>query len=79
MNTFTWLQIAAAIPSCRILELVYVVPPILPEEQWGPLKQLLTTPEFLHLENGVLTVPTGPGLGVPLDEDAVEAYRSRES
>jgi L-alanine-DL-glutamate epimerase-like enolase superfamily enzyme len=77
MNTFTWLQVAAAIPSCRILELVYVVPPILPQEQWEPLKQLLTTPEFLHLENGLLTVPTGPGLGVPLNEDAIEAYRSR--
>jgi D-galactarolactone cycloisomerase len=76
-NLFPWLQVAAAIPSCRVMEVVYIVPPITPPEQWAPLTQLLTTEEFLHLEDGALTVPTGPGLGVPWDEDVLRALRSR--
>jgi L-alanine-DL-glutamate epimerase-like enolase superfamily enzyme len=76
LNLYPWLHAAAAIPSCRILEVVYVVPPILPTEQWQPLTRLLTTDEFLHLEDGALTVPTGPGLGIPFDEAALAAYRA---
>jgi L-alanine-DL-glutamate epimerase-like enolase superfamily enzyme len=75
-NLYPWLQTAAAIPSCRILEVVYIVPPITPQAQWAPLAQLLTTDEFLSLHHGVLTVPTGPGLGVPWDEAAVQAFRA---
>ena len=74
-NLFPWLHTAAAIPSCRILEVVYIVPPILPSQQWAPLTHLLTTDEFLHLEDCALTVPTGPGLGVPFDEAALAEYR----
>lgn len=78
-NLFPWLHAASAIPSCRILEVVYIVPPILPAEQWQPLTQLLTTGEFLHLEDGALTVPTGPGLGIPFDEAALAEYRLRSN
>jgi muconate cycloisomerase len=37
---------------------------------------LLATP--LEIKDGRATVPTGPGLGVELDEDAVQRYRARE-
>jgi L-alanine-DL-glutamate epimerase-like enolase superfamily enzyme len=74
-NMFPWLHAAAAIPSCRVLEVVYIVPPILPQQQWQPLTHLLTTDEFLHLEGGAVTVPTGPGLGIPWDEAALAEYR----
>jgi D-galactarolactone cycloisomerase len=74
-NLYPWLHAAAAIPSCRILEVVYVVPPILPTAQWQPLTRLLTTDAFLHLEGGALTVPTGPGLGIPFDEAALVEFR----
>jgi L-alanine-DL-glutamate epimerase-like enolase superfamily enzyme len=75
-NLYPWLHAAAAIPSCRLLEVVYVVPPITPPEQWAPLARLLTSGEFLHLEEGALTVPTGPGLGVAWDEDALRELRA---
>ena len=32
----------------------------------------------LVIENGYVRVPEGPGLGVELDEDALERYRVRE-
>jgi L-alanine-DL-glutamate epimerase-like enolase superfamily enzyme len=31
---------------------------------------------LLHLENGAITVPAGPGLGLPLDEAALEQYHA---
>jgi muconate cycloisomerase len=37
---------------------------------------LLATP--LEIKDGHATVPTGPGLGVELDEDAVQRYRARD-
>jgi muconate cycloisomerase len=37
---------------------------------------LLATP--LQIKDGYATVPTGPGLGVELDDDAVERYRVRD-
>jgi muconate cycloisomerase len=37
---------------------------------------LLATP--LDISDGQATVPTAPGLGVALDEDAVERYRARD-
>ena len=46
-------------------------------ETFGPLRYLrdiVTVPISIH--NGYLTPPDGPGLGVSLDEDAVEAMRA---
>jgi L-alanine-DL-glutamate epimerase-like enolase superfamily enzyme len=34
--------------------------------------------EPLQLEDGYLRVPTGPGLGLELDEEKIEAFRTRE-
>ena len=35
--------------------------------------------EPLVLTDGYLQVPTGPGLGLELDEDKIEEYRTRET
>ena len=46
-------------------------------ETFGPLRYLrdiVSAPISIH--NGFLTPPQGPGLGVSLDEDAVEAMRA---
>jgi D-galactarolactone cycloisomerase len=69
-----YFQVAATIPSCRIHEIVHVTPPLTPLEQWEPIGKLLNTPELYHLEGDVLTIPTGPGLGVDLNEEAVMEY-----
>ena len=50
-------------------------PGILPEEAWSPLAALVKTSELLEVENGVVKIPTAPGLGIEVDEDAVERYR----
>ena len=35
----------------------------------------MKTSELLEVENGVVKIPTAPGLGIEVDEDAVERYR----
>jgi L-rhamnonate dehydratase len=40
----------------------------------GPLSRTLCQ-EPIRLEDGYLRVPTGPGLGVEVDEAVVEKYR----
>ncbi len=59
------LQLAAAFPVVRVIEL---------DLRDNPLRtELLATP--LRLEAGELVIPSGPGLGVELDPDIVDRYR----
>ena len=44
----------------------------------SPLRHQLTH-EKIQAEDGWMTIPDGPGLGVTLDEDFVEKYRIAES
>ena len=69
------LQAAAAMPNCHIHEVVYVTPPLTPQQQWEPLLKVLTTGQLYDLEGDVLAIPTAPGLGIDLSEDAVQEYR----
>ena len=69
------LQVAATLPGCRVHEVVYVTPPLTPQEQWAPLLAVLNTAELYHLEGDVLTIPLAPGLGIDVNEDAVLEYR----
>jgi L-alanine-DL-glutamate epimerase-like enolase superfamily enzyme len=41
----------------------------------GPVDDIVTAP--FHHENGYLEVPSGPGLGIQLDEAKMEKWRSR--
>jgi D-galactarolactone cycloisomerase len=69
-----YLQIAAAL-DVEWQEIVYVVPPLLPDELWEPATALLETDYVYRFHDGMISVPTGPGLGLPVDEDAMQRYR----
>lgn len=69
------LQVAAAIPSCRLMEICIVWPPLTPQDMWEPVNRILQKPPLFKLGDGFIELPKGPGLGVELDEDAVAALR----
>ena len=55
----------------------------LPTEPWlefdrssNPLREELTAEPFTADENGRVSIPDGPGIGVDLDEDALERFRT---
>jgi D-galactarolactone cycloisomerase len=72
-----WLQIIGAIPNCRILEVAIQDPRLTPQEQWAPCAAVLNTEEVFKIENGEFLIPDGPGLGLEVNEEAVEEYRMR--
>ena len=59
---------------------VFTTPGILPEEAWAPLNVLVkgAHTSLLEVVKGVVTIPTAPGLGIEVDEEAVERYRVPE-
>jgi len=59
-------HLVAASPSGKLLE--YCM-------SESPLIRQLTTPPLQIDPDGLFTVPTGPGLGIELDESVVERYR----
>ena len=69
------LQLAATIPSCRMHEVVYTTPPAMPDEAWAPLGALVRGGRLFDLHQGAVRLPDFPGLGVDLDEDAIERFR----
>jgi len=46
--------------------------PLLPQEQWAPASKILHGKELYTFRNGELLIPQGPGLGLDLDEEAIE-------
>ena len=81
------LQIAATVRSCRMQELV-IWPvrslesleessgrPLLPEEIWSPPAGAGERRRALYRGRGLPPDPQAPGLGLELDEEAVEAFR----
>jgi D-galactarolactone cycloisomerase len=56
-------------------EVALVVPPLLPQEQWAPALKILRSKELFEFRNGEIVAPTGPGLGLDLDEQAIDRYR----
>ena len=71
-------QASAAIGS-EWQELVFVTPPLLPEDLLSPGLQVLKTKTMYKFENGEVHLPDLPGLGLDVDEDAVEKYRVRQN
>jgi D-galactarolactone cycloisomerase len=69
-----WLQATLAFGS-EWQELALVTPPLLPEEQWSPCLKVLGSPEVFAVEDGMILAPEFPGLGLDLDEDAIERVR----
>lgn len=75
MDLLASLQVGATIPSCRLQEVVYVTPPTLPTDAWSPFTALVKAEHLLELEEGYARIPDAPGLGVEVDEEAVDRYR----
>lgn len=56
-------------------EFALATPPLLPQEQWAPASKILHGKELYTFRNGELLIPQSPGLGLDLDEEAIEHYR----
>ncbi len=69
-----WLQISAAF-GAPWQELALITPPLLPEEQWAPALKVLNSKSVFSFQNGSIEVPQGPGLGLDVNEEALERYR----
>ena len=66
---FAALHLLAAIPNTLMLERI--------ESDWSGRNEVISAPPVL--ENGHLIVPTAPGLGVDIVEEAVARYPSRRN
>ena len=75
MNLVGSLQVAATIRTCRMQELVFTTPPVLPDEAWSPLNVLVNDNQLYTVKDGCIQIPTAPGLGVDINEEAVDRYR----
>ncbi len=69
-----WLQATLAI-GCPWQEVALVTPPLLPAEQWEPALKVLRGKTLFDVRDGYLLAPPYPGLGLDIDEDALEKYR----
>eukprot|EP01051_Picozoa_sp_SAG22_P023727 SAG22_NODE_6247_length_880_cov_0.763124_2_plen_123_part_00 len=78
MDLIGVLQVGATVQSCTMSEIVFTTPGILPEEAWSPLAALVKTPTLLEVAGGVVSIPTAPGLGLDVDDAAVERYRVKD-
>lgn len=56
-------------------ELALATPPLLPQEQWAPATKILHSKELFSFRNGEIQVPQAPGLGLELNEEAIEHYK----
>ena len=56
-------------------ELALATPPLLPQEQWAPALKILKSKELYTFKNGEIQVPQGPGLGLDINEEALERYK----
>ena len=68
------LQISAAI-NAEWQEFVFIRPPLMPEEVWSPGLEVLKTKEMYRLADGRIHVPELPGIGLDVDEEALERFR----
>ncbi len=71
-----WLHAAAAM-GAEWQELGWITPPLLPDEQWTSALEVLETDSLYTYEDGNILLPQGPGLGLPIDHDALDRLRVR--
>lgn len=69
------LQVVASSPNTRIEEVVFTHPPLTPAEMWEPLQALTHGRPPFAFEDGAIMMSDLPGLGLDLDEEALEEYR----
>jgi D-galactarolactone cycloisomerase len=68
------LQISASI-NAEWQEFVFIRPPLMPEEVWSPGLEVLNREQMYRLEDGHIHVPDLPGIGLDVNEEAVERFR----
>ena len=68
------LQVSAAMGS-MYQEIGVLTPPMLPEEIALPALKILKSEQLYTYKNGEIQVPQGPGLGLDLNEEAVNRFR----
>ncbi|HCK08241.1 MAG: hypothetical protein CME21_10250 [Gemmatimonadetes bacterium] len=76
MNLIGSLQVGATIPSCRMQEIVFNTPPTPPTEAWSPFNKIVKSDVLLEVTNGRVRIPTAPGLGIEVDDEAIDRYRN---
>jgi D-galactarolactone cycloisomerase len=69
-----WLQASASI-GAEWQELAIITPPLMPEEQWEPARQLLNSKTLFTIRDGYIDVPQEPGLGLDVNREAVAQFR----
>ncbi len=69
------LQVESALPNCWILEVALVNPPLLPSEQWEHCLALVNQDVLFDIEDGCFVIPERPGLGLDVNEEAIDKYR----
>ncbi len=69
-----WLQASAAI-GAEWQEVALIYLPLLPEEQWSPALQVLNSKHVFTFRNGEIQIPDGPGLGLDINEEALQRFR----
>jgi len=72
-----WIQAGCAMPNCEWQEIIGG--PNLPEEEWEPGRKLVRTADVFPIENGYIRLPDLPGLGLDLNEDAIQEYRVKHA
>lgn len=70
-----YIQAGCAMPNCDFQEMIGQ--PNLLEKQWSPALRILRTPRVFEIEDGFVMLPDLPGLGLDIDEEAIEEYRIR--
>jgi D-galactarolactone cycloisomerase len=63
------LQVSAAMPNCRMMEIALIHPPLLPEQHWESANEFLKNPPLFEVEDGYIKIPDKPGLGIELKEE----------
>jgi L-alanine-DL-glutamate epimerase-like enolase superfamily enzyme len=71
-----WLHASAAF-GAEWQELALISPPLLPEQQWEPGLRVLNGGQFLNVRDGELQLPDLPGLGLDVNEEALERFRRK--
>lgn len=69
-----WLQATLAFGS-EWQELALITPPLLPEQQWAPGLKVLNSQRMFTIENGEILAPSFPGIGLDVNEEALQRFR----
>jgi D-galactarolactone cycloisomerase len=70
-----WLQATLAI-GCEWQEVALIQPPLMPQELWNPGLKLLKSKEMYTIRDGEIWASDFPGLGLDVDEEAIERFRA---